>query len=199
MAFSRKNLNGLPPRARAAVKRQLGRQAGGGVPLPKSEQTGRRRSRKSDACPEGWDSKEEYDYYCRHLLLRERAGEIENLERQVVVRLHVGQRYMRLDFAYWCHYRECQVWEDYKPFGWKKNRMYGDWRMKVDMWTAGFGPGLLLVTTPAQGGFHSEEYRVKIHPETLGRMLKSAHATMVAEEFGKILAGECLTKPGSSE
>ena len=56
---------------------------------------------------------------------------------------------------------------------------------------AGFGPGLLRVTTPGYGdrGYHGTYHRMKVHPDTLKRLLRAAHATMTPDEFGKIVAG----------
>ena len=134
-----------------------------------------------------WDSKEEEEYG-RHLRALEKGGKIKRLIRQARVDLHVGQRYMKIDFYYFDMYLAEWVWDDYKCFGWKRNRWYKDWKLKADIWKAGLGPGLLRITTPSQGGYHHEDSRPKPNAEALRRILSNAHATMNPQELGEIIA-----------
>lgn len=129
---------------------------------------------------EGWDSQAERRRY-RELLLMEKAGEISNLKRQVRVDLHVGRRYMKIDFMYYDNHLDEMCWEDHKGF------MTALWAFKADIWCAGFGPGLLRIH---RSGGRTEDRRPKVNPETLRRILRSAHETMSAAEFGAILGGK---------
>lgn len=134
-----------------------------------------------------WDSREEEEYG-RHLRFREKAGEIQNLARQVRVELGVTRRFMRLDFHYFDVYLAELVWDDYKCLGWKKRTWFKDWKLKADIWGAGLGPGLLRITTPSQGGYHHEDIRPKPTPEALRRMLRNAQATMSSDQVADIIA-----------
>ena len=166
MALSSKD---LPLKVQREIAAQRAK-AGAGDAIPKPGKRG-----KAKPLNEGWDSQEERRYYQRHLVLLEKAGEISNLRRQVRVDLHIGQRYMRLDFAYYDHHLDCEVWEDWKGAGWKKNNWFKDWKLKADMWAAGLGPGLLRITTPRSGGYHHEDIHPRSNPEAVKRMLANAN------------------------
>lgn len=135
-----------------------------------------------------WDSKEEYVYGC-HLCDQERKGKIMGLDRQIPVRLHVGERSMRIDFYYF-HERLAEwIWDEYKAANYKRDPKYKDWRVKADIWAAGLGPGTLFITTRRVGGnYHNLDIRPKANPEALERILRNADMTMNPEEFRKILA-----------
>lgn len=147
-----------------------------------------KRARRAEWQGLHWDSEEERQYG-EHLLWRQKAGEIFELDRQVRVDLHIGRRYMKIDFYYFDGRLAVYVWDEYKCLGWKRRTLYKDWKLKADIWAAGFGPGLLRITTPSQGGYHHEEIHPKPNAEALQRILLSAHLTMNPDEFGKILAG----------
>lgn len=170
MTLRRKDMMKLSPAARAEVNRQLK----AGEPIP-----------KTDAA---FDSEEERRYY-EHLKRLQLAGEISELDRQVRVDLHIGQRYMRIDFHYYINRTDEWVWDDYKMANWKRNRWFKDWKLKRDIWVAGFGPGLLRITTRRSGTYHAEDSYPKPTGEALRRILCNARATMNPAEFGSILAG----------
>ena len=185
MAIKRSDLDGLPASARKEVHRQIveqTRKAGAGEPIPKAK--GKYRNRKS----EGWDSQAEKRYF-EHLQILEGAGVIRNLRRQQVVHLHIGNRYMRIDFTYdekrpdgsWL-----PVWDDYKGFGTK------DWLVKADVWAAGFGPGLLRMTRWARGtGYtHPNEWTPCPTDDALRNILRAARATMSATALDELLKEE---------
>lgn len=163
MAISRTNLGKLSPAARAEVNRQLGDDNGA---LTKAKQLGKPRSKYRNVRAEGWDSQAERRYY-DVLLLREKAGEISNLRRQVRVDLHIGQRYMRIDFVY--EEDGETIYDDYKGFPTPA------WKIKADIWAAGIGPGILRITRKVSGGYHRTDIHPKPSPELLKRIL-AAHA-----------------------
>jgi len=155
-----------------SLRRRIGKFLLERKPIPKTSKYGNVRK-------EGWDSQAERRRY-KQLQLMQKAGEISKLQRQVRVDLHVGRRYMRIDFVYWDHHLEELVYEDHKGF------VTPSWKIKADIWAAGFGPGLLRIH---RKGGRTEDVRPKVHPETLRRILRTAHETMNPEEFGRILAG----------
>ena len=79
---------------------------------------------------EQWDSQEERRYG-EHLRWLEAEGKIRDLTRQVRVDLHIGKRYMRLDFRYFDERLAVWVWDDYKCLGWKKIGWYKDWKLSL--------------------------------------------------------------------
>jgi len=94
------------------------------------------------------DSGAEADYY-ELLLLREKAGDIKDLIRQVPVYLFIGRyRHMRVDFRYFDNHIGEMVWDEYK------GAETAEWRMKRDLWAA-YGPGLYRVTRKIHGAFEN--------------------------------------------
>lgn len=96
---------------------------------------------------DGFPSKLEAAVY--HLLkLRERAGEISDVQRQQTVVLQEGPRDQRItyrvDFSYYCKNTRQTIWAEAKGVA------TDVWKMKVKMWRV-HGPGLLEV----YGGHHS--------------------------------------------
>ncbi|MBE3120150.1 MAG: hypothetical protein IMZ50_15525 [Candidatus Atribacteria bacterium] len=132
MALSRSDVDKLPGHARKAVLEQLGQAEGGSFPKPgKRNKFGNRKS-------EGFDSNLERRYW-DYLQLREKAGEIKNLRKQVCVDLPFGRRYMRIDFVYLDVRLGEVVYDD------TKGMIMPDWKVKADIWAAGFGPGRLRI------------------------------------------------------
>jgi len=182
MAVSRRDLEGLPAGARREVHRQLVEQArepGAGDALVKPGP--KYRNKKS----EGWDSQAERRYY-DHLRILQGAGAIRNLRRQQVVHLHIGKRYMRIDFVYDEKLPDGDwrtVYDDYKGFGTK------DWLVKADIWAAGFGPGLLRMTrwTRGTGYTHPNEWTPCPTDDALRNILRAARATMSATALDELL------------
>ena len=166
----------------AHIRKRMGKFVLERKPIPKPGKFGNVRE-------EGWDSKSERRRY-KQLCLMQKSGEISKLQRQVTVQLHIGRRSMRLDFVYWDHHLEEFVYEDHK--GWTTDA----WKIKADVWAAGFGPGLLRIH---RAGGRTEDVRPKVHPETLRRILRSAHKTMSSLEFRRILAGKCDSSASSQE
>lgn len=166
----------------AHIRERMGKFVLERKPIPKPSKFG-------NVKEEGWDSQAERRRW-KQLLLIQKAGEISHLQRQVTVQLHVGRRSMRVDFMYYDKYLDEMVWEDHKGFA------TPSWLIKADIWCAGFGPGLLRVH---RSGGRTEDRRPKVHAETLRRILRSAHETMSAEEFGRILAGKCDSSASSQE
>ena len=114
------------------------------------------------------DSGTEGDYY-ELLMLREQAGDIKNLQRQVTVPLHIGKyRHMRVDFRYFDNYLGEMVWDEYK------GHETTEWKLKRDMWAA-WGPGLYRVTRKIQGNFeHFLEIRPNPKPELVEAVNRAA-------------------------
>lgn len=97
-----------------------------------------------------YDSKLERNYH-GHLILRERAGEIEDLQQWPSVELLPGIRY-KPDFFY----RECrtkrEIWVDTKG-------VIGErYRIIVKLWRL-FGPGVLMEVRAKGAGWIKKEYK----------------------------------------
>lgn len=76
---------------------------------------------------------------CAHYLrLREKVGEIRDLQFQVSVRLGPNSRRWVLDFKYFDTLRGCDIYADFKGF--ETDR----WKHLLDLWALE-GPGPLLV------------------------------------------------------
>lgn len=163
-------LDRLRPQARKEALRQLYNQPDELGRLMKSL-TAPKYSNKKE---EGWDSQGERRYYQMHLLPMQAAGEIRDLQRQVKVPLYVGRdRHMRLDFSYFDCRRGERVWLDWKG--------YEDpvWTLKRAIWSAGVGPGLLIVAFRCRGGIEFKDYRPQVNRELLRVLTERA-----AEEDG---------------
>lgn len=82
--------------------------------------------------------------YGEHLWLRQKAGDIRDLQFQVTVPLVLnGVKLgisMRVDFKYYDEYLDELVWDEYKGFP------TDQWKLKRKLWEAGAGPGLYRVT-----------------------------------------------------
>ncbi len=171
--------NQLPRKILNRIAPQLAKRSYEPIPKP---------TKYGNVKEEGWDSQGERKYY-KHLLIRERAGDIHSLTKQVRVDLHVGKRFMKIDFHYFDNNRNEWVWDDFKGFP------TPEWLLKMAIWGAGFGPGTLLVTKKVSGGYHSNPVSPKVHPETLRNILRCAKATMaendLADQLKDIAEGSC--------
>ena len=127
-----------------------------------------KRSKYGNRRTEGWDSKAERTYWDQ-LLALEAAGEIRNLRRQVKVPLGIGQRYFRMDFVYWDCRLDAWVYDDYKGFA------TPEWKLKADIWAAGFGPGLLRTTT-RDGGAYTHINRWPLDAEILFARIRESRS-----------------------
>lgn len=165
--MKRFDLSKLNKRAQAEVARQLGQ---AGEPVTKAFQV-RRRGKYGNEKDEGADSRLEARRG-KHLKLLAKAGEIQNLQRQVRVDLHVGKRYMRLDYVYLDVRLGIVVYEDVKGF------MTTDWSIKRDIWAAGFGPGLLRIVRRQGGSWVHEDIYPAVNPEALRILIDNARRTM---------------------
>ncbi len=119
---------------------------------------------------EGWDSKAERTYWDQ-LQLLETAGDIRDLRRQVRVPLGIGQRYFRMDFVYWDNRLDEWIFDDFKGFA------TPEWKLKADIWAAGFGPGILRITTRKRKYYHHEDR----HPADLDTLIERIKATRAFE------------------
>ena len=120
-----------------------------------------------------WDSKAEHRY-AEQLVLLEAGGEIKHLQRQVRVPTGIGQRFFRMDFVYWDCRLDEWVFDDFKGL------VTPIWKLKADIWAAGFGPGILRITTRKKGYYHHEDRR-PADLDTLIERIKEARAFEPAE------------------
>ena len=135
------------------------------------------RSKYGNTRAGGFDSKAEgrrWDTLC----LLQKAGEISDLRRQVRVDLHIGNRYMRIDFVYVDSRLGKTVYEDYKGF------MTPEWKIKADIWAAGFGPGILRIS---RTGGRLEDIYPSPRRESLVRILEAAKRTFTDDDFSSII------------
>ncbi len=146
------------------------------------KRTGFRKTKYGNIKSARGDSKAEARYRT-HLELREKAGDIKDLQCQVRVNLYIRNRHMRVDFAYYDNHLDCQVWNEYKGFPTEA------WKIKRDIWAAGFGPGLYRVTEWKRGGFYHTDIYPACKPETFARIIVAAHRSLTDEQFGQIVAG----------
>jgi len=147
---------GLRKRVLAAMERDNAAKAGPKkppLPPPDAWQANKYHAKGGTKGGEHVDSKDEGRWW-DVLIMREKAGEISDLQRQVTVDL-CGLAKTKVDFSY--VEDGARIWHEFKGFGTPR------WRVILSIWRQ-VGPGLLRVTYRRRGGvdWPTDEYIPKV-------------------------------------